>query len=302
MGICVTLDPENQVAEQEHEYGVYYTDRRYCPPLPDLVITNVMYDENRQSLLVTVQNLGEGPVEHRDISLQVTLADGGTLSDRPVWRSDITLERWDTAVLEWYGVGMEQREQMMDGYTVVVDYLDSIAETDDNNEYNVPAGVELELFWTRIEAPYGARNTVEFRFRVAILSGGSRGQIVDWHIPQGIDWDPPCNRTYDYRSCTKSLVPDSTRPSTSPYNTGPFYIAGDEDLEIDHIAAHPGALGTNDSRTTLVYGAEDSWGAYDIGHEGCGRQPAYGGRTIPLGYSGDDPWSVSYYLCWKALD
>jgi hypothetical protein len=300
MDICVILDPENQVAEEGE--GTDWTERRYCQDLPDLIITDVAYESSRERLLVTVQNQGEGPVDHRDISLQVTLADGGTLSDRPVSQHDISLGMWDSAVLEWHGVGEDQREQMMEGYTVAVDYLDSIAETDnDNNEYNVPAGVELELFWTGIAAPYGVRNTVEFRFRVAILSGDSRRQLTEWHIPQGIDWDSPCNSTYSYRSCTKSLVPASEPAYNTPYNLGEFFIAGDEKLEIDVIAAHPGALGTNDSRETRVYGAENNWSAYDVGNDACGRGPTFGRRDLILGYSGDDPWSVSYYLCWKAI-
>ena len=92
-------------------------------------------------------------MEHGDVSLLVTFPDGGTLSDRPVLLSDITLEGYTT--LELPGIGEEQRARMRGGYTIAVDPLGLIEEThDDNNEYVVPAGARLRLVWTQITTHY----------------------------------------------------------------------------------------------------------------------------------------------------
>lgn len=152
--VCVVLDPDNEVTELDDRRSAPRS--RYCPSLPDLIITDVGYDPEGERLLVQVQSR-YASVEHGDVSLLVTLPDGGTLSDRPVLLSDVTLWGWTT--LELSGIGEEQRARMMGGYTVAVDPLDLIEETnDDNNEYVVPAGARLRLRWTQITTyyyPYG---------------------------------------------------------------------------------------------------------------------------------------------------
>jgi hypothetical protein len=152
--VCVVLDPDNEVPELDDRRSA--PRDRYCPPLPDLTISGVEYDPEGERLLVQVQSR-YASVEHGDVSLLVTLPDGGTLSDRPVLLSDVTLVGYTR--LELSGIGEEQRARMMGGYTVAVDPLGLIEETnDDNNEYVVPAGARLRLRWRQITTyyyPYG---------------------------------------------------------------------------------------------------------------------------------------------------
>jgi len=67
MEICWVLDPENEVPESVELNGAFPPFRPYCPPLPDLIISDVRYSDSR--LLVTVQNIGDGEVENRIIDL-----------------------------------------------------------------------------------------------------------------------------------------------------------------------------------------------------------------------------------------
>ena len=73
-----------------------------------------------------------------------------------------------------------ERDSLAEGYTIVVDPGDAIAESnEDNNRFDVPPGVWLQVMWTHIEAPYNSRNTVEFEFDVQILSGSGGRSSAD---------------------------------------------------------------------------------------------------------------------------
>jgi hypothetical protein len=155
---CVILDPNNRVTESNE--GIGWTTRSYCPELPDLIITDTEYDPAMDQLLVKVKNVGDAPLEERSVSLVITLPDGRTLSDRPVWFPEMTLERWRSTTLGMRGIGDEERARMFGGYTVTVDAIDTIGETDeDNNDYVVPAGARLRLAWTQFTTRYYPRSS-----------------------------------------------------------------------------------------------------------------------------------------------
>jgi hypothetical protein len=186
---CVILDPNNTVTEEGEE--IEWMAYSYCPPLPDLIITDAEYDAPGDRLLVTVQNVGEAPLEHRNVSLVVTLADSSTLSDRPVWRSDVTVERVHRTTLELTGIGEEQRARMAGGYTVTVDPLDSIAETDEgNNDYVVRASARLRLAWSQFNTHYyplrrRSDNTQEqtVTMEVSVVPKATQGRrVAEWTV------------------------------------------------------------------------------------------------------------------------
>ena len=156
LNACVILDPNNRVTERSE--GVGWTTRRYCPDLPDLIVTGTEYNPGLDRLSVKVENVGDAPLEERSVSMVITLPDGSTLSDRPVWLPAMTLERWRSATLELHGIGDAERERMFDGYTVTVDAIDTIAEIDEeNNDYVVPAGARLRLAWLQFTTRYYPR-------------------------------------------------------------------------------------------------------------------------------------------------
>jgi LysM repeat protein len=300
---CAILDPNNTVNEEgeEIEWAAY----SYCPPLPDLTITDAEYDAPGDRLLVTVQNVGEAPLEHRNVSLVVTLADGSTLSDRPVWRSDVTVERVHRTTLELAGIGEEQRARMMGGYTVAVDPIDSIAETDeDNNEYVVSAGARLRLVWWQITThyyPYRRRSDSpqEQTFQVSVLAGRcpSCRYVANWtagpfEIERGMEggpWDGMLAGAQHFGSGTDAVE---------------FEIAGDEPLMVNaqlnmKYRTHTEIIGWGGVTLT----AEDDWGVggtisedeqcgWAIGHIG---QWLYVQPHEPWQSCGD--WGVQLRIC-----
>ncbi|MFL7792010.1 MAG: LysM peptidoglycan-binding domain-containing protein, partial [Anaerolineae bacterium] len=183
LGACVLLDPGDRVPEEDSRQVcddtgdcMYIWRRgRYCRPLPDLTITDVQYDSDGERLLVTVQNVGEGSVEHRNLGLQINLADGRYFAAPGEWWADVSIERRQEIVMVWEHIGPEQRALMLDGYTAVIDPNNDIAEeSGTNNEYVVRASTRLWLSWTWIDAPYDYRDMVEYSFDAYLTSGGSR--------------------------------------------------------------------------------------------------------------------------------
>ncbi|MBN1180353.1 MAG: hypothetical protein JXD18_14165 [Anaerolineae bacterium] len=232
LSVCALLDPNNRVEEESDilARNAIWTRGRHCQPMPDLMITLVEYDAETAALLVTVQNvagLDGGALEHRDISLRIDLADGSTLSDRPVWRNDVTLARYESAVLEWAPISAEQRARMRDGYTVVLDAVDSIAESDEeNNMYVVLPTARLRIAWPCGWASfcnsgryvYGGANTWQMHLVVTVSGGRSNRTVADWESPE--------IETSWYNTT------DSWCNGGATYATDWFEVAGDETLGV----------------------------------------------------------------------
>jgi hypothetical protein len=289
LGACVLLDPGNEVPEED-DRSPAWTRGRYCRPLPDLTITNSVYDDINERLLVTVENVGEGSLEHRNLSLQINLADGRYFSVPAEWWADVSMEPRGVIVMEWPHVGTEQRALMLGGYTAVIDPHNDVAEESGfNNEYAVRPSTSLWLSWTWIDVPYTVRDTVEFSFDAYLVSGGSRRQVADWRISQDIDWGS-CFRPYH---CVKHY-------DNEEYDSYWFDVAGDEELVVEIVVSHPGTL-YDSIRITDVYGPEESWGAGEVGPRGtCSyfggtRQPH--SYTWVFDYSEGHAWDTTFHIC-----
>lgn len=229
LNTCVILDPNNRVAEEYEEIGS--TTRLFCPELPDLTINGTEYDPAADQLLVEVENVGDAPMERRSVSLVITLPDGSTLSDRPVWLPEMTLDRRRPTTLVLPGIGDEQRERMFDGYTVTVDTIDTIAETDEgNNDYVVPPGVRLRLAWTQFTTRYYPRSSrsddpQEQTVHAVITAGNRPARVAEYDIGpfevnRGISSGP-----WEGMSFGPHLYPILTDETE-------FEIAGDEWLTV----------------------------------------------------------------------
>jgi hypothetical protein len=294
LGACVLLDPGNEVPEED-DYSLAWTRGRYCRPLPDLVVTNAVYDDINERLLVTVENIGEGSLEHRDLGLQINLVDGRYFAASAEWWADVSMEPRGVIVMEWPHIGPDQRALMMGGYTAVIDPNNDIAEESGfNNEYAVRPSARLWLSWTWIDVPYDVRDTVEFSFDAYLVSGGSRRHVADWHIGQDINWGS-CFRPYH---CVRHYDDEE-------YDTYWFDVAGDEELVIEIVVSHPGTL-YDSIRVTDVYGPEDDWGAGDVGPRGtCAyfggtRQPH--SYTWVFDYSEGHAWDTTFHICWEGAE
>jgi LysM repeat protein len=299
LGACVTLDPGNEVPEEDDRQVcdditgdcMYIWRRgRYCRPLPDLTITDVQYDSDGERLLVTVQNVGEGSVEHRDLGLQINLADGRYFAAPHEWWADVSIEPRQEIVMEWPHIGPEQRALMLGGYTAVIDPNNDIAEeSGTNNEYTVRASTRLWLSWTWINVPYDFRDTVEYSFDAYAVSGGVRRPVADWHIGQDIDWGS-CFRPYH---CVRHY-------DNEEYDSYWFDIAGDEGLVVEIVVSHPGTL--HQSYTISDYYApEDGWGAGPVGpRRSCGYLGGGGephSYTWVFDYHEGETWDTTFHIC-----
>ncbi len=169
MDVCVTLDPENMVPEQDDRFAS--PREPYCHPLPDLLISHTHYEPDDGSLIVWVRNLG-GIQEHTDLSVQVDIPGYPT---RPLHYANLTLDGSET--IEVPGINDEARAAMMDGYSVTVDPMDTLVETDeDNNTYTVGPSVTLRLHWYAVNTFYYryyrySNHTQQQRFNLDVTTG-----------------------------------------------------------------------------------------------------------------------------------
>ena len=304
LGACVLLDPGNEVPEED-DRSPGWSRGRYCQPLPDLTITNSVYDNLGDRLLVTVENIGEGAVEHRNLGLQINLADGAYFSAPAEWWSDVSLEPRGAIVMEWAGIGESQRERMLDGYTAVIDPNNDIAEeSGTNNDYTVHGSTQLQIMWRSGRMPYyyGGTHEGTMFFDAFIVGGDSYSRnVASWTSPEmefnrddayvGGHWyDHP---EYDYQVWYSDLL-----------------IAGDELLEIfmaaDVDIAARGYFHLGLARAT--YGPDENWGARPFPYQACNIEgsPEDGGvhrfsvqpvdSGLPFSVRGL-PWSSTFTIC-----
>lgn len=135
---CVTLDPFNEVRDLNDrgaELGTVVGPlEQFCPPLPDLIITNVEYGEELDVLVITVENVGEADLDHRQIGLRIDLPDGSSLSAPAEWWPDVSIDRGRQKHMHWSD--FQHLEMLRGDFTAVVDADDDIAEeNEDNNTY-----------------------------------------------------------------------------------------------------------------------------------------------------------------------
>lgn len=197
LNYCVVLDPNNRVPEYVDQTDVWSREP-FCRALPDLTITDVLIDEMERRILTTVRNIGDGSLFHRSIPICIRFYDGGAPFDC-VDHDDVSLDPWESRVLFWEGVSLETLARLQSQASVLVDDLNHIAESnEDNNTFDLPAGGQFRLIWQHTYASYVlfadgyGKHINEDRFFVEVHAdaGGSSRHIVDWEIPQrGEDCD-----------------------------------------------------------------------------------------------------------------
>jgi hypothetical protein len=171
MDVCVTLDPENEVPEQDDRFES--PREPHCHPLPDLSISRVSYDPESETLTLIVDNTG-GTQERTDLSLQLDIPG---IETRPVTQQDITLYQYGVNLIDIPGVTQEIRDAMMEGYTVSVDPTNDIEETDEeNNTYTVRPGAVLRLHWVSVHSHYypyysASNGTQDQRYNLTVTTG-----------------------------------------------------------------------------------------------------------------------------------
>jgi hypothetical protein len=213
LGACILLDPGNVVPEEEDYRPDVWTRGEYCRPLPDLTITDVVLDEDDERLLVMVRNVGGGSIDRRSIDLAITLADGRTMVPDRAW-DGLTIEPYRSSLFIWEGLGERVRQSLRDGYQVIVDPNNDIAETDGmNNTYDIPGGGAYHISGGNIFISYYDLRSAwdlpfdnEDTFSVAVFaeSPASRRPLINCEETQDMNFNSartevylPCYGTFD---------------------------------------------------------------------------------------------------------
>jgi hypothetical protein len=301
LGACVLLDPGNAVPEED-DRSPGWTRGRYCRVLPDLTITNVNFDDDTDQLRVTVENIGDGSLENRTLNLEIRLPDGRTIPSIGDWY-DVSMEPRDVKVLLWPNVNEEMRSLLVsEGYTMVIDPYNEIAEESGfNNEYVVAGTEQIQIMWVNGWFPYygGGRNTAQMYFDAYIISGGRTRNIASWTSPEV--------------ESTRDTVGDGNGWYDTPeydYQLWYFDIAGDELLKIN-ISAAVDIVGQGTKllgRGEMVFDSSDYWGSRAYCYQACNIGSAYeeGGvhyTWIQPVEAGLDypyhlyPWTSTYTIC-----
>jgi LysM repeat protein len=154
--VCALIDPDDMVLEENEQSGLV-RHTVFCPDLPDLTITNaVLEGDSSGHLRVTVQNIGNGPLENHTISLNAYLPDGSPTYAHRSW-PNISLDVNQARSFDLY-VTESVRTSMQDGYMVIVNEDPLFAESDiTNNSYitatSAGAGFAIDVASTFLCSP-----------------------------------------------------------------------------------------------------------------------------------------------------
>jgi hypothetical protein len=224
---------------------------------------------------VTVQNVGEGPLENRTLAFQTQLPDGTRLYIDGSWPA-VSLAPRESRVFDLSGVSESIREQMQAGYSVIVNPAGTILESDsDNNAFDVTSATRLWIYWAWINAPYDYRDWVEFHLEADVITGASRRRVADWDITQDIDW----GSCFDPYHCILSL-------EDRDYSTDWFDVFGDELLVVTIDVTHPGTLHAGYSITEVF--DPPNWGGGPV-------RSGWGCSEYPTRDPGDHGWEFAYH-------
>ena len=214
LGVCILLDPDNQVMEEYDklvEEGMVSEKSPYCRPQPDLSITEATFNRDTNNLQIVMQNRGEttltnadddGSLDHANLTVWLEFADGRPLSK--VFE-DISLGARETMTLDW-SISSTERERMRGGYNIKLNPDGAIAEKDlTNNDYKVGETTRLRLVWMAGHATFCAtdhfllrgenvsgKNTWDMKLYATVQGGGHTQVVADWTSPEvEINWDDP---------------------------------------------------------------------------------------------------------------
>jgi len=269
LGACVQLDPDNNVAEEIDravESGFIHDRGRFCPGLPDLVITNVLPLAVSDEVQVRLQNRGEGSAANLigygslppiDLLVEVYRQGNDYRPDFALTIEDFSLDNWDTGYLY-----LDIDPDVLDGFTVRVNPDHKVSELDyDNNEFTIDRSRELYIDWIGgdydfCRAGLGAANdNWTFNFTAEIVGGDYTTPVVSWTK----------TAVNDYYVGDGFWVDDRAE-----LDSGWFRIQGDESLMINLTAhlkiasyvdedSHPG---------TIMLTADENYGDATVVVEG----------------------------------
>ena len=287
--ICVTVDPNNLVEEYYEAYGGR-THTRFCPNLPDLTVNDVQYDATGAGRIrVTVGNIGDTSLDARTLKLQGFLPDGSPASLLGSW-PNATILPYETHTFEISGITEGLRSMLQEGYRMVVDPDNTIAELNDaNNSYDV-SNVRLKVWFCNKCMPeyHSTRNLDRFNFYVSKFNGRSEYEYIVRDVERRDDSTD--NRWAS--NCNSNLI--------CYENSRVFSVLKDEVLHISMAAWQE--YGVTDRLDYLgmaeqEYSVTENWGAFPAADENDWDHPEQCQRFSHTPDAefviNEDPWWVN---------
>jgi hypothetical protein len=242
---CIVIDPNNEVPEEPERSGML-SHGPICPQRPDLTITNVQFDSSGQRLLVTVQNIGDGAVENRTLSLKTYLPNGIPTS----------LEDTDTEVIS--GVTESARSGLANGYVVTVNPNAAIPESDTGNNSFSIAPYQFRM-WPDCSAYiphyHGLGSTARIFITAEVLSGTTARTVLESTRTNTLT----STETFAYGYNHFWLTGNMGTNSCSSNDSQEFNLLGDESLRVTiHADFLAGSVGSRENLGTAtdVFGVE----------------------------------------------
>lgn len=239
LNYCVVLDPDNLIPESVEISGAMSDYRPTCPDLPDLEITDAVYDAGAEALEFTVRNNCVG-----------TLSDCGDMDNRTVeitiphratqmeyaW-SNISLASRDTITLTMPGIDVATHDAM-GTYTVTLDPGNRIAESNEsNNTYEVEGRHHYWISWISGCSDYFERwriNHIYMSLTADVVGGSASRRVADWSAPEIWMGIPSGGYRTGYDECWYGS--EHPGDGLTEIFSEQFYLAGDEEL-ILHLSS-----------------------------------------------------------------
>ncbi len=299
---CIVIDPNDAVLEDMERLGsLIHTP--VCPGLPDLTITDVIFDPSGGGRLrVTVENIGDSPLEGRTLEIKTFLPDGEP-AYTAVERPDISLEPGRSRVFDLSGVTERQRERLSGGYTAIVNPDVLFAESNyDNNEFVVEGPGQLVLYWCYKHIPRVGdtpASAARMYFTADIVSGEGSERVLD------TSWEEEL-RLQESRwgySHSEHGFPGSWYQCIR--QTDPFEMRGDQSLQTRIRATYrTGYTGdfVNIGSVTNVHGPAARWDSGPLAGIEESWSPCDDVRHHPVSHAftiglGTHTWYSMYLVC-----
>jgi LysM repeat protein len=253
---CVFIDPDNEVPEEPERSGML-SHGPICPQRPDLTITNVQFDSSGRRIQVTVQNIGDGPVTNRALSLKTYLPDGSSayLEDTD---TGVTLAPDETRMFDIPGVSESARGRLGNGYTIRVNPDGTIPESDpENNSFSI-APYQFRM-WPDCSAYiphyHGLGSTARIFITAEVLSGTTARTVLESTRTDTLNSTETFAYGYDHFWQQGNMNINGCSSGGSQE----FNLLGDESLRITiHADYLAGSVGSRENLGTVtdVFGVE----------------------------------------------
>ena len=284
--VCVMVDPNNMVQEY-YEGNGERSHTWYCPAQPDLIIRDVEYDASGAGRMrVTVRNVGDAALQNRSVQLQVFLPDGSLASLFGSWPG-VTIEPYTAQVFEITGVTAGMRAALQDGYTVIIDPDNTIAESDEENNSWEISTTRLKVWWCDTRLPvYRALRTADGTARLFVR------KFIDTVADTVIIDDARTSHSSN-NNCWSSGCNDSIFLCEDGYPV--FTVLEDETLLVGVTASQEYSTASDPlGSIDRVLTAANDWGAFPAANEEDWNHPAdclYFSMTPNVsGVLNEDPW------------